>query len=185
MNTLKKLFILTFIAGFAINVTGQSNAGGTITTSSASAELLIPMQITEDTPFHFGSIVNLVYATGGTVVMSSISDAPTYTTVAAATTGTVIAPKRGEFSITGTANEAFEVSEIANFNITNTTNGTNTLEVSSITYSFNGSTDSSSRASNLDASGNSDLFIGGTLTIPSNTVGGLYTGTYTVIVDYN
>jgi hypothetical protein len=178
-----KFLVIILLICFTVNVSGQ-DAKGEIT-SLASAELLIPMAVSEVEPLHFGTIVNVTAATGGTVVMSSTSDLPTYTTVKARTPGTAIPPKRGEFGITGTPNEEFNVGTIANFNLTNQTNGTSTLVVSDVTYSFDGSTNSTNRTASLDSSGDSPLYIGGTLTIPANQDGGLYTGSYTVTVDYN
>jgi hypothetical protein len=186
MRNIKFLIILSLI-GFASNVNGQSTLGSLSASADAYAQLLIPMTIAVGaTSLNFGTIIQTSGTAEGTVVMPATADAIVYTNLFAATTLVgIIAPTRGSFNVTGTQNESYAVVLPATITLTNTTSValSETLTVSALFSSFAGA--AHSLTSTLSTTGTGSFTVGGTLTIPQDSMGGSYTGTYDVTVDYN
>lgn len=171
MKSFIKLILLTVIS--SITSIGFINSN-TITGSNKEIYPEIRMglynviSITENTALNFGKIL-----AGSTESVVSLASDGT----ASVTSGNAVHQGQqaiGEFTLTGDANQPFRNLRVV---ATGTlTNGTTTLNT---TYSIQGTPPTT-----LDATGNATFNVIGTVTIPANTQGGNYTGTYEVTFFY-
>lgn len=116
---------------------------------------------------------------GGTVIMSSASTGVrtktgTGLTLVAATPG-----NSGQFTVTGDGGATYS---IAVAQTTALTSGANTMNAS--TFTTTPSTPGT-LSGTTGTSGTQIVYIGATLTVAASQAAGLYTGAYTVTVDYN
>jgi hypothetical protein len=175
------LFTVVVIACFAINITAQSAA---TVSSNANASLLVAMSLSEASPLNFGSSL-LTSAAGGTIVLPSTSTHREYTG-SVATSAATPAPSAAAFNVIGTGLETYAVvlpSLITVWHTTITT-GVHTMDINSMTARFNGAV-SNATTSTLASNGTDSFTLGATLNIQENQIGGQYSGTFQVSVDYN
>lgn len=175
MNKLKKILILTLIAGFAYN----GNAQGSVTASVAvSAKIIATISIDGVINMSFGDLTN----DGGTVVLSTGGAITNDGTRAVG--GTIAA---GAFTVNGASGEGFRL-KITATALTNTTGvGAETMAISAIKVKQESGSDvamvTDGLAVTLD-SADEDFKIGASLTVASSQVAGVYTGTMSVVAAY-
>jgi hypothetical protein len=176
------LFALVIIAGFTIPLAAQSV--GTVNATAANANLLVAMSLSEEAPLNFGSSL-LANTAGGTVTLPSNSTTRGYTGGLANSAATPI-PTIAAYNVNGTGLETYVLVLPSLTTVSHTTisSGINTMDITSMTARFNGA-DADATTSTLSASGTDSFTLGGTLTVQENQVGGQYSGTFQVSVDYN
>ena len=179
-----KKIILFYIIIFTLNVSAQS--GATVSATGASADLLVAMTLTENSSLSFGSSL-LTDALGGTVVLPSNSTTRVYTG-GTATSAATPAPTNASYSVTGTGLETYALVLPTTTTVTHTSistgTGVYTMDITLMKARFNGA-GADAIISTLSAGGTDSFTLGGTLTVQASQVGGKYTGTFPVIVDYN
>jgi hypothetical protein len=175
------LFIIVLLTGFTINLNAQSAASKS---TGANAKLLKAMTLAQGNPLNFGS--NLLSDNlGGTVILPSDSNTRTYTG-GVATSAIGPAATNATYTVTGTALETYAVALPTTTTVTNVTagDGLRTMDITSMLARFNGA-ESDATTSTLASNGTDSFSIGGTLTVGPDQIAGVYTGTFTVSVDYN
>ena len=171
------LFTILMIAATITNINAQVS-------TSASADLLVAMVINQTTPLNFGSSV-LTSAAGGTIELPSNSITRVYSG-GVATSVASPAPTNAAYTVSGNANQTYAVVLPTTTKVTHTTVNVGAFEmnITLMKARFNGAA-ADATVSNLSAEGTDSFTVGGTLTVLPNQVGGQYTGTFQVSVDYN
>ena len=138
--------------------------------------------IVKNSDLSFGSVQVFITppatSSTGTVTMPTGSNTPT-------TTGSVrlftdIARTRAQFTVTGQAGAAIGYS-LSSSSI-NLVNGANTIP---LTLTLSATTGTISGTALANASGTATVFVGGTMNLDSSTVGGTYSGSFTLTATYN
>ncbi len=185
---MKKSFLLfaaiAMSVSFSTAVMAQTSA--TVAATPAGARLIVPMAITQDHSLHFGTINLLGNSTAGTVVLSAVDAGRSYT--GGGIIGSSIAPvaANAAYHVTGTYNATYALTLPSTAITVTETIGSTTMTITNFKANFNTATEaSSSNTSTLSASGADYFTVGGTLNVASGQQGGIYAGTFPVIVDYN
>lgn len=175
-------FVLFMIAGFSIHVNAQSV--GTVSATAANANLLVAMSLSQEAPLNFGSSL-LANTAGGTVILPSNSTTRGYTGGVANSAATPI-PTIAAYNVNGTGLETYVLvlPALTTVSHTSISSGINTMDITAMTARFNGE-DADATTSTLAANGTDSFTLGGTLTVQENQIGGQYSGTFQVSVDYN
>jgi hypothetical protein len=134
---------------------------------SAGAQIVTAITITNTTDLYFGSIQP---AAGGDTITLDTADTAT-PTGASVITGS---PTSGSFDVSGTESALYSVTLPGSATITS---GANTMTVDQFGHNA-GATPT------IAVGGTSTLNIGARLTIANGQAEGVYTGTYSVTVDY-
>ena len=171
------LFTILMIAATITNINAQVS-------TSASADLLVAMVINQTSPLNFGSSV-LTSAAGGSIELPSNSITRVYSG-GVATSAASPAPTNAAYTVSGNANQTYAVVLPTTTKVTHTSVNVGVFEmnITLMKARFNGKSEDAT-VSNLSADGNDSFTVGGTLTVLPNQVGGQYTGTFQVSVDYN
>lgn len=171
MKTLPRLSLLATVMAVA----GTFSTGALAATASgtANATVLTPMVITAGTALNFGTFSG--NASGGTVKVATGTSARTLTGSVVVASGNT--PTAGTFTVTGTGASTFGITYPANFNVTNPALNTMSVDVSAVT--------NSNPTTGTLASGTATLSVGGVLTVAANQAQGVYSGSYTMTVEYN
>jgi hypothetical protein len=174
------LFTIIIFAGFTVNLSAQ----GDDVTTGASADLLVAMTLTENSSLSFGYSL-LTSSAGGTVVLPSNSITRTYTG-GVATSAATPAPTNASYSVTGTGLETYAVTLPLTTTVTHTTVGVGviTMDITLMKARFDGE-GADATTSTLATDGTDSFTLGGSLTVKEDQIGGQYTGTFPVSVDYN
>ena len=162
-------FYSAILAGSAVLTMGlgATAANATVGSGTATANIVSAITITEDVPLNFGTIVPA--ASAGTVAIASGGG---FTCNAPLTcSGTNAA---GALHANGTANQAVSIATGATATLNS---GANSMGVASIAPSATTGT--------LSAAGQINFTVGGTLTVGASQAAGVYTGNYSVTVNYN
>lgn len=141
-------------------------------TSSASAEVMTPIAISNTAALRFGKFSAL---TGGTVVISAAG--------ARSATGAVVlsstnAGGAASFSVTGDNNATYAITLPNSATITHGVDNTKTMSIGTFTSNPSGT-------GTLSAGGAQTLSVGATLTVGNAQTTGSYSGTFDVSVEYN
>jgi hypothetical protein len=176
------LFAVLTTIGFTAILSAQTSA--TVTSTPASADLIVAMTLTQTSPLSFGSSV-LTSSAGGTVELPSNSTTRVYTS-GTATSAATPAPTNAGYNVTGTGLETYAVTLPTTTTVTHTSisTGVYTMDITLMTARFNGAA-ADAITSTLAADGTDSFTLGGTLTVQANQVGGQYAGTFQVSIDYN
>lgn len=170
-KTLLIFAAILLMAGFTTKVMAQSTD---TKPNNANATILGAIALTAVNPLDFGGITP---GAGGNVVLSTLSVAtPTGVTLVAG-----VVPTAASYTVTGTGLATYAITiPTASFNIINTTGaGAETMAVTAMGCSYAGLT-------STFAAGGTDAFtVGGTLTVASGQVLGVYTAAFNVTVAYN
>lgn len=168
---MKKLlvFFLTIlmVASFSNKLMAQSNVD-----CPATANLINPISIVNDVAMNYATLASS--ATTGTVKMAATAGATLEPTGGA----TVISgtPTAGKFTVTGQGTQVFTITLPA---------VASELTCSAETITVDAWTCSETLTSATLVDGTLVFYVGGTLNIGAAQVGGEYTGTFNIIVDYN
>ncbi|MEI6679115.1 MAG: DUF4402 domain-containing protein [Mariniphaga sp.] len=180
---MKKSFLLfaaiVMILSFSTNVMAQTSAK--VSGTTAGAQLIVPMTLTETSPLHFGTI-NLLAAAGGDVILSTAG----VRSFDAGLAASLVAPlaTNAAYNVTGTYNETYALTLPPTIEVKETVGGTATMTISALKAKFN-ATGADAVTSTLNGSGAGNFKVGGTLTVAASQLGGIYAGTFDVSVDYN
>jgi len=176
---------IVMIAGFSTTIMAQTSA--TISATPAGAVLIVPMEIFQDAPLHFGTITLLSTVAAGTVTLPSNSIVRVFSAGVSGLGGTgTDLTTNAAYHVTGTYNETYALT-LPSADITLTeVGGTNaaTMTVNAFTARFNGAA-ADAITSTLSATGTDDFTLGATLNLAIAQTGGIYAGTFPVTVDYN
>lgn len=159
------------IVGAVLSAASFASAASAATsaTATASAEVLSTLTVTADSALRFGQIAA---NTGGTVTVNGDSTV--------ASTGSLISTGSrapASFTVTGTPGASVAVSLPASATLTRS-GGTETMSIAGFNSNRSG-------AFQLAAgTGAATFAVGGTLTVGSNQVAGLYNGTFSISVEY-
>ena len=164
-NTLRIAFV-----GAALSAVSFASAASAATsaTANASAEVLSTLTLTANSALNFGQIAA---NTGGTVTVNADSTASSTGTLVS--TGTR-AP--AGFTVTGTPNANVVLTLPASATLTRS-GGTETMSIGTFNSNPAG-------AFQLGGTGSANFSVGGTLTVASGQVAGVYNGTFSVSVEY-
>ena len=160
------------LAGFTSKVMAQATD---TKSNDANAQILGAIALTAVNPLEFGG---LVASTGGTVVMST-AGVRSVGSGAVTLISSTVTPTAASYTVTGTGLTSYAITiPTASFDVTNTTGaGAETMTVTAM--------DCSKGAVSAFAANGTDAFtVGGTLTVGSAQVPGVYTGTFDVTVAY-
>jgi hypothetical protein len=160
----------------------MAQTSATVTGTAAGAKLIVPMTLTQTSPLHFGTI-NVLLGAGGTVELPSNSTTRVFSAGLAASTVVPVATNAA-YNVTGTMNVIYALTLPATITVTETVGATATMTISGLVARFNGA-GADAVTSKLSATGTDSFTLGGTLTVPSTPVAGIYAGTFNVTVDYN
>lgn len=133
---------------------------------TASATVIAPITITSTTPLNFGSFSN---AAAGTVTI----DTAGARTSSGVLLSAVTAGARGVFTVGGSNNAGFSITSPQGFSVT--TAGGSPM---AFALTLPGTTGTLS-------SGSATINVGGVLTVGAAQLAGTYTGSYSVVVEYN
>lgn len=155
------------ILGFTSATFAQSTA--TNATATASATLLTPLSITKDIDLNFGNIASSNEA--GTAVLTTAG-------VISRTGGVAIldgvTPAAAKFTVVGASSETYSMDAPASIKLKS---GSTELNLS-LVYD-------KAATGNVLTGGSSVILVGGTLSIPANTVAGTYTNTTDLKITVN
>ncbi|MEI7526256.1 MAG: DUF4402 domain-containing protein [Mariniphaga sp.] len=162
------LLLVTFLFGFVGSSFAQVSAS-----STSSATIIIPINITKTVDMNFGNVA--VNAVAGTVILAPAGGRTiTGGVTLPAVTGTVAA---AAFTVTGAPTYTFSIS-LPSSPLT-ITSGANTMTVTAFT--------STPSITGTLAAGTASLLVGATLNVGINQVAGTYTSAtpFSVTVNYN
>jgi len=147
------------LAGAAIAADADSTAG---------AEIIAPLQISNSAALYFGTIAPSLTA-GDTVVVSAAGAKSCGAELTCLTDDHTAA----QFDVTGEADASYTISLPTSVSISNGAGANMTVD------NFTGS-----KATGTLVSGSDSFNVGGTLDVAANQATGEYTGTFTVTVEY-
>jgi len=141
-------------------------------TSSATAEVMTPISISNTAALRFGKFSAL---TGGTVVISA---AGTRSATGAVVLSSTNAGGAASFDVSGDNNATYAITLPDNATLTHGTDGSQTMSIGTFTSNPSGT-------GTLSAGGSQTLTVGATLTVGNAQTTGSYSGTFDVSVEYN
>lgn len=162
---MKKLLISAGAIGALALSTPAFAASSNSATANATVNIVSPLSLTNTGDLNFGTVVGPF---SGSVVR--VSNAGVRACGSLTCSGT---PSAATFSVTGTASQSLKVTVPASVTMNS---GANSLLVDLTTDLPTGVA--------TNSSGSATFGVGGSLTIPALTPDGLYTGTFSVTVDY-
>jgi len=168
------------IGFFTSNLEAQTSA--TVAATSAGAKLIQPMTLSETSPLHFGTI-NVLTGAGGTVQLPSSSLARVFS--AGVSSGVVAPlPTNAAYNVTGTKNVTYALTLPSTITVVESLIPSQTMTIGDLKARFSGAV-ADATTSTLDGDGEDSFTLGGTLTVASAQMPGIYAGTFAVSVDYN
>lgn len=171
----KKIFAALAVSAAAFSLGTAANAQSSATASAnGSTTIVRPITITNTADLAFGRIVKPSTGTG-TVAIADNADTVSAASGAVALSG--ITTSRAKFDIAGEGGQVISVAVPASFDMAN---GGDTITVT--LDPDLGSTTTLSGA--LAAAGSASLNVGGTFNVPAATPTGLYSGSFSVTVQY-
>jgi len=174
---MKKLFVsIVAIAAIAV-MPGRVNAQVTENTS-AGANIITPIAITETSALHFGSM-SVSASTGGTCILSSVGVRTQTGGVNLSTIGTP--SSTAAYEVNGAANATYAITLPGTITVTRVGGGTMTVN----DLRAKPASAPEGTTGTLSVGGSDTFRIGGTLTVPAAQIAGAYTGTFDVTVAYN
>ena len=174
-----KLALASAFAVAAATASINSTASNTAT-AAATASVIAPIAVTKATDLSFGKFAPGV---GGSVTIST-SGARTVTGVIPSTIGSTLSAAK--FDVTGDASATYSITHSGSTVLTNTTGvGAETMTLAKFSDLTAGNAISGNVASGTLTGGAESIYVGGSLTVAANQVPGSYTGTVTVLVEYN
>lgn len=169
---------MTSVLAFAVAATALSSSASAQSSATATATgsttIVRPITITNTASLAFGRIVKPAAGTG-TVTIADSGDTVSAASGAVALSG--ITTSRAKFDIAGEGGQAISVSVPANFTMSN---GGDTITVT--LDPDLGTTTTLSGA--LASAGSASLNVGGSFNVPDTTPTGLYSGSFSVTVQY-
>jgi Domain of unknown function (DUF4402) len=167
-------FVLAAIC-FSVNANAQTPSTAT---ANVNANIVQPIVITKVQDMVFSDIA---VTGGGTVTLGLTNNLST--SGAGVSLPATSAPFSAVFNVTGSAGYLYTYSVPANFNLVHSITPANTIAVSAITSTYDGS----AHISTLNGSGADVVKFGATITLAANQAPGFYANTtaFAVTVNYN
>lgn len=168
--------VILFTAGFASKVSAQNQVSAV---NNAGGEIIAPLTIVKDINLEFGKLA-VQASTSGTIVLTpAAATSPTATGGVTLMTGTT--RTAAKYNVGGAASYGYAITVPAT-SVT-ITSGLNTMTITDFT--FGSAIGHTLSGGTLSAGGIDDFYVGGTLNVAAAQVVGVYTGTFTVSVNYN
>ena len=139
--------------------------------TTATATVISPLMLSAVSPLNFGTVV-----TGGATGSVTVAPSGTRTSSGGVTLGSSAGVTPAQFSITGQAGSSYSVSLPSSITLADT--ASNTMTVDSFTHDLEGSP-------LLGPLGTGLMNVGATLRVGATQASGVYTGTFSVTVNYN
>lgn len=177
MKTIKVLFtVIVMMAGF----TARMNAQATENTSAA-AQIVTPIAISETSPLHFGTMAVLA-GQGGTCILSTQG-------VRTQTGGVNLSAQtpnasNATYNVSGAVNTTYAITLPSSITVTETLSNTATMTINSL-EARSSSAGVNGLNGTLSASGTDSFTVGGVLNVSAGQTTGLYSGSFDVTVAYN
>lgn len=172
-----KYLAVTALALGAAVFAANSNAADTAQASS-NATVITPITIASSSDLMFGSFAPATAA--GTITVGTDGNRTAINAVESTIGGT---PTAAHFDVTGQAEATYSIA-ITNSELSD--GGINTMALTTFNdLSGAGATSGKVETGTLTLSGTQTIFVGGTLTVGADQVGGAYAGTIDVTVEYN
>lgn len=185
MKNLFTLIIVTVTIGF----TGNSKAQTLSTVSaSAGATIIVPMTLTEQNSLNFGS-TNKKIGIAGSVVLSTTDASRDFN---GGVSGSSVGDPASNavFNVTGAHDSSYAITLPSSIIVREP--GSMAMTINELKIRFSGAAQdiainegSNSVSKMLNANGNDSFRLGGKLNIGSEQLAGMYSGTYSITVDYN
>jgi hypothetical protein len=179
-TNLLSLAAILSIGFFTSNLEAQTSA--TVAATTAGAKLIQPMSLSETSPLHFGTI-NVLTGAGGTVLLPS-SNLTREFSVGVASGVVAPQPTNAAYNVTGTKNVAYALVLPGVITVKESIGNTESMTIDLLKARFSGA-GADAITSTLDGDGKDSFTLGGTLTVKSAQMPGIYAGTFAVSVDYN
>ena len=175
---MKKLIVIAALVIFA----GVSNKvmAQTIASSTAGAEIMTPITLTNNVGLEFGKMA-VQLATGGTVVLTAAA-APTATPANGVTLMTGTTRTAAKYTVGGTASYIYTIT-VPQVPVTITKGGGVNMTITA--FSFASIATPSLTGGTLTVGGTDVFYVGGTLNVAAGQAAGAYTGNFDVTVNYN
>ena len=138
--------------------------------TTATATVINPLTLSAVTPLNFGAVV-----TGGATGSVTVTPSGTRSSSGGVTMGSSAGVTPAEFSVTGQSGSSYSVTLPSSITLTDT--AANTMTVDTFTHDLGGSP-------LLGPMGTQLLHVGATLWVGATQPSGVYTGTFTVTVNY-
>ena len=176
------LFTILTLVVHIIRISAQSTP--TLNTL-ASATIVEVITLSETTSMNFGTTLQTNHE-GGTIILETNSNKRTYTGGLASGGTTNQEATNATFEVSGLSHANYTLILPAAITIEHTSidTGINTMEITAIKARFNGA-DADATTNSIASNGTDSFTLGATLNVQENQVFGLYSGTYSVSVDYN
>lgn len=185
MKNLLTLIMVTVTIGFTGNSKAQSLAN---VNASAGARIIVPMTLTELNSLNFGT-TNKQSGVAGSVVLSTADASRDFN---GGVSGSLIgdAASNAVFNVTGSYDSSYSITLPTSITVVEP--GSMAMTINELKIRFSGAAadiaineGNNSISKTLNGSGNDSFRLGGKLNIASGQTAGLYSGTYSVTVDYN
>ncbi|MFT5251610.1 MAG: hypothetical protein ACI87N_000594 [Flavobacteriales bacterium] len=179
-TNLLSLAAILSLGFFTSNLEAQTSA--TVAATTAGAKLIQPMTLSETSPLHFGTI-NVLTGAGGTVLLPSSNLTRVFSNGVASG---VVAPQptNAAYNVTGTKNVAYALVLPGTITVKESIGNTESMTIDFLKARFKDA-GADAITSILSATGTDSFTLGGTLTVKSAQMAGIYAGTFAVSVDYN
>jgi hypothetical protein len=170
---MKKKFLAMAIVAMSLVTAANAQNSATETSTTASAQIVVPISISKGSDLNFGSIVRSV--AGGTVVIAP-SGTVTPTGVSMFTGSASIATSAAEYTIAGESGNTYSITLPADNSVVLSDGATNTMELTAFTHNATGTFGASPET----------FQVGATLNVGANQVAGNYvSAAFDVTVAYN
>lgn len=180
-NFKQRVLTLALVSAFALGASALGvNAYAAVGTGVSTASVVPVITISaSQRDLAFGRFLIDATVGGGTVVIAGTSAGTRTKTGTGLTLVTASPGSSGQFTVTGDGGATYS---IAVAQTTALTSGANTMVSSLFTTT---PTPTGTLSGTTGTSGTQIVYIGATLTVAASQAAGLYTGAYTVTVDYN
>jgi hypothetical protein len=172
-NHMKNKFFTMAIFAMGLATAANAQNAATESTTTASAQIVVPISISKVTDLNFGSIISST--AGGTVVLAP-SGTVTPTGVSMFTGTNTVATSAAEYTISGEAGQTYVITMPADNTVVLSDGGTNSMQLTAFTHNATGTFGASSET----------FQVGATLNVGANQAAGNYVSTaFDVTVAYN
>jgi hypothetical protein len=185
MKNLLTFIMVSVSIGFSINGNAQTMSN---VNASAGARIIVPMTLTEQNALNFGSTNKQSGLAGSVVLLTADASRDFNGGVSGSLTGDPAS--NAVFNITGSHDTSYSITLPSSITVVEPGSMIMTINELKIRFSsaaediaINDGNNSLSKV--LNGNGNDSFRLGGKLNIEFKQVEGLYSGTYSVSVDYN
>lgn len=175
-HALKLALVSALALGAPVGVNSYAAVGTGVSTATVAPVITISASQRD---LAFGRFLIDATVGGGTVVIAGTSAGSRSKTGTGLTLVTASPGSSGQFTVTGDGGATYS---IAVAQTTALTSGANTMNAGTFTTT---PTPTGTLSGSTGTSGTQIVYIGATLTVAASQATGLYTGAYTVTVDYN